>query len=295
VKKKTLAVLVVAGLLLSMVMIESVDIAEADQFLNCSLTVINPNASFNYTNIMPLDIIFVYNNKTNQPIIWIQANATYAIDQGNPVNITSLPSYAHPDPLNGALAIPIKQLLDINGLQDGQHTLTIAVEGYYDLTNLALPDFSQTFSPIYFNIGSNSTPSPSPSPTFIASLAESASSIYFGNNVNFSVSVSGGEEPYSYNWNVDNQTAENTTLPYFSINNLGVGEHHVFVNVTDANNNTATTLTVAFYVLPNPNSSLSPSPTIPEIPARLILLFALATIAIVLAKKKFPRTKLCVK
>jgi hypothetical protein len=95
-----------------------------------------------------------------------------------------------------------------------------------------------------------------------ASLAESASSLYFGNAINFTVTADGGKEPYTYSWNVDNQTVENVSSPYFSLDNLTIGEHHVFAAVTDADNNTATTLTVAFDVLPNPN--LSPTPTLPK-------------------------------
>ncbi len=150
------------------------------------------------------------------------------------------------------------------------------------------------YSASSFVIESQVTPTPTPnsSSMFTASLAESDSSLYFGNTVNFMVTVNGGKEPYRYNWNIDNQTAENTTIPYFSLSNLGVGEHHVFVDVTDADNSTATTLTVAFNLLPNSNSSLSPSPTIPEFPAWLLVSVALATTAAVIA---FSQRKFCVR
>ncbi len=258
-RNKTVTVLAVAVLLMLIIGIGSTNEAKADTYLNCTLTVISPNASFNYTDSMPLELIFVYENKTRPPIIWIQANATYTIDQSTPINITTLPSYAHPE-LNGTLSIPVSQSVNINSLEDGQHTLTVTVKGNYDLANVALPDFIQTFSPIYFYVGSNSTPSPTSSPTFTVSLAESASSLYIGNTINFTVTAEGGKEPYTYSWNVDSQTVENTSSPYYSISTLGVGEHHVYVVVTDADNSTATTLTVAFNVLPNPNQS--PSPTL---------------------------------
>ena len=147
-------------------------------------------------------------------------------------------------------------------LSAGQHQVTVYVgngvgDGFYV--------YIYSSSSFVTNSQVTPTPTPSSSSTFTASLAESASSIYLGNTVNFTVTVNGGKEPYRYNWNLDNQTAGNTTVPYFSLSNLGIGEHHVFVNVVDANNNTATTLTVAFDVLPNPNSSPSPSPSVPEI------------------------------
>ncbi len=115
--------------------------------------------------------------------------------------------------------------------------------------------------------------SPNSSLTLSAGLAESASSLYIGNTINFTVTAQGGKEPYTYSWNVDNQTVEASSSPYYSLNTLAVGEHHVYVQVTDAENSTATTLTVAFDVLPNPSSSPapSPSPSVPEFPAWTIL------------------------
>jgi len=137
------------------------------------------------------------------------------------------------------------------------------------------------------------TPAPTASPTeqpatspapLSASLSESASSVYLGSPVNFIVTVSGGKEPYTYAWNVDNQTVETASSSTFSLTSQAIGEHHVYVAVTDADNSTATTLTVAFTVLPNPSAttqlSPSPSPSVPEIPSWIIL--PLSTIASVL-------------
>jgi hypothetical protein len=272
-KKAFMAAMAVSALLFLCVGLHFMEVAKADQFLTCSLTVTNPNASFNYTSTMPLDLNIAFDNKTNQPIIWIQANVTYAIDQGGPVNITSLPSYAHPEP-NGTLAVPVSQSVNITGLEEGQHTLTITVEGYYDLTNSALPDFSQTFSPVYFYVGGNSS-----SPTLTASLAESASSVYFGNPVNFTVTVEGGTPPYSYAWYLDNQLAQTTTSPYYSNSSMPMGNHHVYVTVTDASNTTSTTLTFEFSVFTYPSSTpgasssptLAPSPSVPEFQTWIIL------------------------
>jgi hypothetical protein len=108
------------------------------------------------------------------------------------------------------------------------------------------------------------TPSPSPTPTSMptleASMAESASALNFGNRVNFTVAVEGGKEPYAYSWYVDNQLATTSTSPYFATDNQTVGSHHVYVEVNDAENHTANTLTVEFNVLPT-NPSACPSPT----------------------------------
>ena len=121
--------------------------------------------------------------------------------------------------------------------------------------------------------------------TLTASLSESASSLYFGNMVNFTVTVQGGTSPYSYVCYVDNQLMQTASSPYYSIGSLGVGEHHVYAIVTDADSNSATTLAVAFDVLPNPSSSPlpSPSPSVPEFPALTFLPLIVAAAVGVLA------------
>ena len=151
------------------------------------------------------------------------------------------------------------------GLSNGSHTLTILAQ-----STLENPVLSRSFnSSITFTVDAQmASPSPTSAASLAANLAESASSLYLGNTINFTVTVQGGKEPYAFSWNVDNQTIETSTSPYYSTDTLAVGEHHVNVQVIDAENNTATTLTVAFDVLPNPSSSpaLSPSPSVPEFP-----------------------------
>jgi hypothetical protein len=114
------------------------------------------------------------------------------------------------------------------------------------------------------------TPAPSTSPSLTSSpstalsadLAESASAIYFGGRVNFTVSVEGGKAPFSYEWYFDNQSVATGDTPYFSIDFIAVGPHHVYAKVVDADSNTAKTLTVEFNVLPTSNPTPSPSLTI---------------------------------
>ena len=120
------------------------------------------------------------------------------------------------------------------------------------------------------------TPSPSPAPTstlgLTASLSESASALNYFDTFNFTVSVEGGRAPYAYTWNVELSSgswiSQTTDSPYFSIGQSGafmvsVGSHHVYVEVRDADNNTAKTLSPEFNVLPSltylPSSSVSPT------------------------------------
>jgi hypothetical protein len=116
---------------------------------------------------------------------------------------------------------------------------------------------------IHFNPAKAETPTPTSMPAVTASLSESASALYYGNTINFTVSADGGMPPYTYTWYIDNQIAQTSASQYFSTNTQAVGSHHVYVQVTDANNNSATTLTVEFNVLPvsSTSSSLSPTPS----------------------------------
>jgi hypothetical protein len=98
-------------------------------------------------------------------------------------------------------------------------------------------------------------------PAMNASLSESASALNFGNTINFTVSVEGGNAPFTYAWYVDGKLVENSTSPYYATDSQPVGSHHVYVEVKDADNNTAKTLSPEFNVLPSltymPSSSAS--------------------------------------
>jgi len=106
------------------------------------------------------------------------------------------------------------------------------------------------------------TSSPTLTPTIVmsASLSESASALNFGNTINFTVTVEGGTAPYSYAWYLDNELIDTTSSPYYSTDKATVGSHHIYVKVSDANNNTAQTLAPEFNVLPSLNYSPTNSP-----------------------------------
>lgn len=150
------------------------------------------------------------------------------------------------------------------------------------------------------------TPSSTPIPTIvmIASLSESASALNFGNSINFTVSIEGGTAPYSYAWYLDNELIDITSSPYYSTDKASIGSHHIYVEVSDANNNTAQTLAQEFNVLPSQNYSptnspsalatqqptLNPSPTstAPEFPVWVILplIIVLVLMAIMIIRRK---------
>jgi hypothetical protein len=131
---------------------------------------------------------------------------------------------------------------------------------------------------------SSASPSPSPTPTVIVSLSESASALDYGVKINFTATANGGIPPYTFDWYVDNRSSGSGSSPYFSIDSMPVGSHHVYVQVNDAKGNSAITNTVEFYVLPT--SNLSPSPSIPEFPSWMILPILLLIISLVSAAIK---------
>jgi nitrous oxidase accessory protein len=112
-----------------------------------------------------------------------------------------------------------------------------------------------------------STPSPT-STVMTASLSESASALNYRNTVNFTVFANGGTKPYTFAWYIDGQIAQTSASQYFSTNSQTVGSHHVYVQVTDADNNSATTLTIEFNVLPISSNSPDLSPSLSSSPTQ---------------------------
>lgn len=107
------------------------------------------------------------------------------------------------------------------------------------------------------------TPSSTPTPTIVmsASLSGSVSVLDFANTINFTVIVEGGVAPYSYAWYLDNELVDVTSSPYYFTDKPTVGSHHIYVKVSDANNNIAQTLAAEFNVLPSQNYSPTNSPS----------------------------------
>lgn len=186
-------------------------------------------------------------------------------------------------PHNYSNATPGRLTDKLIGLENGFHTLQInvTIRSPYDIFSPGDPHGhfagSETWNStttITFTVEAPYSPAPSrsptssPSPLMTANLAESASALNYGERINFTVTVEGGKAPYAYTWNIEQSSdsiiIETTTSPHYSSNSFTVGSHHVFVEVIDAENNSAKTLKVEFNVLPNPNPSSihsqSPSP-----------------------------------
>ena len=157
--------------------------------------------------------------------------------------------------------------------------------------NLAVNYVADVLHTLFVTANPTVSPTANGNPTLNVSLAESASALNYGNTINFTVVVEGGTNPYTYAWYIDNQSVQTGSSPYFSTNSYPVGAHHIYVQVTDAANNSATTLAPEFNVLPgtssSPRSSPTPSPSIPETtPTTIAMLLIASTIAVIIFARK---------
>jgi hypothetical protein len=295
--KKTFMAAIIAGLLFFLITTQVVEVSEAQPLQYPGIELLIENDSSYNSNSIPLFFSGI-------PIQW--ANVTYSnftcyLD-GNEIalnssdnTLTGLSNGQHTIIITASVSARLSgsQLTEfyakygfseaihaMEALRDMKSVDTGLIGFNVEVPGQLTPTPTTAISPLPFTPPPTIAPpsSPNSSLTFTASLAESASSLYFGNTINFTVTAQGGKEPYTYSWNVDNQTVETSTSPYYSANNLAIGEHHVFVTVTDADSNTANTLIVAFNSLPNSNSSPTPSPSVPEF-SPWVVLPMLATLA----------------
>jgi hypothetical protein len=244
-QKRTAPALIISIILLSLVAgMQAVEVANAN-FLPTEkptnpppITIYSPlNITYNQNNIL-LNFTIVGISRW-WTIAYHLTNLFYEID-GKSVSL-----YAN------SSTNTEQHSTSIIGLAKGQSTQTASFTIDKELEIISsLPSPSLTISP-----------SPKSHPTLTLSLSESASALYYGNTVNFTVLADGGTKPYTFAWHIDGQMAQTSASQYFSTNSQAVGSHHVYVQVTDADNNSATTLTVEFNVLQVSVSSPSSFPT----------------------------------
>ncbi len=260
--KKTLAIatIIFALLLGSLIEVQVVEWAKANFVPFGTVTITSPTNQTYHSNQLVLIFSVVFSIPKTRTVTYNIDNRTRATILGLEYNTTS-PLW---ETANGTVPLP--------ELAAGPHILEVYAATGYDQV---LPGTG--YATVYFSIADDaeSTPSqsttPSPSPTstpttiplseFSVSLSGSASALNFGNTINFTVSTNGGEPPYNFTWYGDGSALASTSSPYCSLDSMPIGSHHVYVQVTDANGNSATTLTVEFNVLPITSTSPSASPT----------------------------------
>jgi len=135
---------------------------------------------------------------------------------------------------------------------------------------------TESSSAYQFITGSLTQPSPTPSPTptsiptptptspIIVSVSPLNTTIYVGQTVNFTATVSGGFAPYTYTWyNLFQRVGDNSS--FLSITPESPYINSYFCDVTDSNSqigySNAVTLTVNSTSIPSPTPTSTPSPT----------------------------------
>ena len=240
------------------------------------ITMYSPDEQITYVNVMPLKFNLTWTEYPNFPIPALYGYYAYRIDNGPFIEVKSNQSdsdaFYQTSKNNFTLNPNFSYTVDISHLERGHHNIMINAS-LYNYNSYSPPSqppahfyFTLTTSPYAFSVEKSAeAPNPSPIPTITplasmsASLVESASALNFGDRINFSVSVEGGRAPYSYSWFVDDQLAEAGSSPFYAIDSISVGSHHVYVEIKDSDNNSATTLIVEFNVLPASSSTISPT------------------------------------
>lgn len=122
------------------------------------------------------------------------------------------------------------------------------------------------------------------------SITPLSASIYVGQSVVFTSSVSGGTTPYSYQWYLNNAPVSGATASNWTFTPTTSGTYSVYLKVTDANNNTAQSETAKITVASAPVGGHSYAIEVDTKPEPTALYVAtLATLTILLIKIK--RTK----
>jgi hypothetical protein len=91
-----------------------------------------------------------------------------------------------------------------------------------------------------------------PIPPVVLSITPPDSTIYLGNHVTFTSTVSGGTSPYSYQWYLDSSPVSGAVLSSWTFSPSAPGVYYVYLKVTDANDNTVQSSTAKVTVTSPP-------------------------------------------
>ena len=179
-KTSVVVAVFVSLLLLSLVDgLKNVEVAKANFVPYGTITIISPTNQTYNSNFLTLNFTASFSVATNKTI-------TYSIDGQPQITIAGLQYNGDVlwETTNGTIPLPY--------LHNGAHLLEMYAKTQ---STTILPDTG--YSSVYFTINST-TAAPTPTPTVTAGenmsafLSESASAIYFGGTINFTVSVEGG-------------------------------------------------------------------------------------------------------
>jgi hypothetical protein len=131
-------------------------------------------------------------------------------------------------------------------------------------------------------------------PPLSVTMTPPFATIYLGNSVSFASTVSGGTQPYAYQWYLDSNPASEATSGTWIFTPTSSGIYYVYLTVTDAGNNKAQSSTARITVFSTPpvggysDNSISMVERAPKtsLGARAIALVALFAAAFSLRKRK---------
>jgi hypothetical protein len=89
-------------------------------------------------------------------------------------------------------------------------------------------------------------------PLLSVTIAPPSAAIYLGNSVSLTSAVSGGTQPYTYQWYLDGNPVSGATLSTWIFTPTSSGIYYVYLTVTDANSNTAQSSAARITVFPTP-------------------------------------------
>jgi PKD repeat protein len=87
-----------------------------------------------------------------------------------------------------------------------------------------------------------------PPPSLSVSITPMSASIILGQSVQFTSLVTGGTQPYKYQWYLDGVPVSGANGTSWTFTPTATGVYYVYLNVTDANNNTVTSGTAKIVV-----------------------------------------------
>jgi hypothetical protein len=134
-------------------------------------------------------------------------------------------------------------------------TLTAQPVTSYTLSNWDVDGTSQGngVNPITVTLnGAHTATAHYSSATLSVFIGPLSTTIYVGDSIMFTSTVSGGVPPYGYQWYLDGSPVPGATSTTWIYTATSQGLHHVYLAVTDAAHNTAQSPTATITVLPRP-------------------------------------------
>jgi parallel beta-helix repeat protein len=146
---------------------------------------------------------------------------------------------------------PYSTTTDSNGnyiltLPEGRYDITTFKDGYKCKAEVNITVTANRITTVNFALERSILP-------LTVSISPMNSSIFMGQSVSFTSTVSGGCPPYNYQWYLNGSAVSGATLSTWTFTPLSAGTYHVYLNVSDIVGNVAisetATITVALQLV----------------------------------------------